>query len=51
MIRVDFLFRKNIESAVIIAPVKYASSTVMSTKKMIVFTFVVPQRSEIMIRH
>lgn len=30
VIRVDFLFRKNIESAVIIAPVKYASSTVMS---------------------
>jgi len=30
VIRVDFLFREDIKSAVIIAPEKYASSTVMS---------------------
>ena len=46
MIRVDFLFREDIKSAVIIAPEKYASSTVMSTKKMIVFIVIVPQRDQ-----
>jgi len=30
VVRVDFLFREDIKSAVIIAPEKYASSTVMS---------------------
>ena len=50
MIRIDFLFREDIKSTVIIAPEKYASSTVMPTKKTIFIIVILSQTEKDMKR-
>ena len=49
VIRVDFLFGEYVKRTVIIAPEKYASSTVMPTKKTIVIIVIMLQTKEDMI--